>query len=177
MRKIVLVLFILALSAGSALALDMEAKSFYAQGIFALPTGDWSDAAGNGFGGGIGMLVPHNEQLNFRGEVSFIKFGGKSFGDYDWSYRVIPIVALAEYTFQYDSPLYGLGGLGLYMGHFSADYTGPDGFGFGSYDDNNNDFGLVIGGGYHVNEQICVEGRFNIVSDSNELTIHGVYHF
>ena len=57
MRKIVLVFLILALSAGSALALDMEAKSFYAQGIFALPTGDWSDAAGNGFGGGIGGML------------------------------------------------------------------------------------------------------------------------
>ena len=47
MRKLLALSFVM-LFALPALALDMDAKSFYAQGVFSLPSGDFGDVAGNG---------------------------------------------------------------------------------------------------------------------------------
>jgi hypothetical protein len=181
MRKIMLVLFILAFSAGSAMALDMAAKSFYVQGVFSLPTGNFGDFAGNGFGGGVGISVPQDDRLSFRGEVSYLFFGGKSYdyGTYSWdySYSMIPLVALAEYTFVPDSPAYGLGGAGLFMSRWSVEGKEPiTDYSFDT-SDSSTDFGICLGGGFNVNEKLSVEGRYNIISDANQLTINGIYHF
>lgn len=175
MRKALFIACLLVLGAGNALALDMEARSFYAQGILSLPTGDFGDVAGTGFGGGVGVLVPHDAQLNFRGEIGFLFFGGQTFGDLDYSYSMIPVVALAEYTFQPGGPFYGLGGLGLFVSRFSVDGSA----GGISFDDSDSstDFGVTLGAGYRLNEQFSVEGRFNLISDANQATVSGVYHF
>lgn len=177
MRKIAFALFILMLAAGPALGLDMDAKSFYVHGTFSLPSGDFGDIAGNGFGGGIGIKVPHNDQLNFRGEVGYIKFAEKSLGDLDYSFSQIPIMVLAEYMFSYDSPFYGLGGVGFHRLSFDATYTGPASEFFGDFDDSSTEFGFTIGAGYGVNEQINVEGRYNVISDGDQITVIGTYAF
>ena len=39
------------------------------------------------------------------------------------------------------------------------------------------EFGLVVGGGISVNEQFNLEGRLNLISDSNQLTVNGTYTF
>ncbi len=175
MRKIVFAMAALLLFSGSALALDMEAKSFYAHGVFSLPTGDFGDFAGNGFGGGVGVKVPHSEQINFRGEVGYIMFGGQDFGAHSYSYSMIPILALAEYHFAYDNPLYGLGGVGLYMmrWNWEGEILGI------AFDESSSssEFGFAFGGGYGVNEKINIEGRFNIISNSNQVTVSGTYSF
>lgn len=181
MSKIALAMIALLLMTGSALALDMEAKSFYAFGTFSLPSGDFGDFAGNGFGGGVGIEVPHNEQINFRGEIGYIKFGGQDldFGTYTYSYdySMIPILALAEYHFDPDTPFYGLGGVGIYMLRYDATYDGPTG-GFNvDLDGSTSEFGFTAGGGYAVNEKINIEGRFNIISNSNQITVSGTYGF
>ncbi len=175
MRKIGIALITLLLMSGTALALDMDAKSFYAHGVFSLPSGDFGDFAGNGFGGGVGVKAPHNEQINFRGEVGYIMFGGQDFGPYSYSYSMIPIVALAEYHFSYDSPFYGLGGLGLYMmrWNWEGEFLGVA----VDTSSSSSEFGFTAGGGYSVNEKINIEGRFNIISNSNQITVGGTYAF
>jgi opacity protein-like surface antigen len=181
MRKLALALLVLALSAGAASAMDMAARTFYIHGIFSLPTGDFGDVAGNGFGGGVGISVPHNDMLNFRGEVGYVIFGGQTldFGteSLDYSYSMIPIVALAEYHFDPDTPLYGLGGAGLFMSRASVE--GKDPFTGEDFDDSESstDFGISLGGGFRINEQLAGEMRYNVISDANQLTVGVVYQF
>jgi opacity protein-like surface antigen len=181
MRKLALALLIVALSAGAASAMDMAARTFYIHGVFSLPTGNFGDFAGNGFGGGVGISVPHNDMLNFRGEVGYIMFAGESYdyGTYSWdySYSMIPIVALAEYHFNPDTPLYGLGGAGLFMSRFSVEGEEPiTGTTFDN-SDSSTDFGLSLGAGFGVNEKFSVEGRYNIISDANQFTVNVIFRF
>jgi len=185
MRKLALAFVILALSASGAMAMDMAARTFYIHGIFSLPTGDFGDYAGNGFGGGVGISVPHNDMLNFRGEVGYIMFGKEdfSYGDYSWEYgfSMIPIVALAEYTFSPDTPVYGLGGVGLHI--LRSTWEGDDPFSDGTIDESDSEtkFGFALGGGFNVNERFSVEGRYTLIPDSDQsadqLTINGILHF
>jgi hypothetical protein len=178
MRKLALALLIVALSAGAASALDMGARTFYIHGVFVLPTGDWSDFAGNGFGGGVGIRVPHDDRLSFRGEVGYIFYGGKDYdyGDFggvvEYSYSEIPIVALAEYQFNPDSPIYGLGGVGIHRFAVSIDPE-PD----FQFDDSSMEFGLTLGGGFRVNESVSGEMRYNLISDANQFTVNVVFQF
>ena len=180
MRKILpifittVLLFLLA-SNGFA-QLNFEAKSYYAHGVLTLPSGDFGDVAGTGIGGGIGLRVPYSEQLDFRGELGYIMYGGQDFGSYEWSYGMIPLTVLGEYRMQPDSPGYFLGGLGLTIVRVS--WEGDDAF-FGTVDesDSSTEFSLSLGGGYDVNEQFSVEGRYNIISDTSYLSVHGTYAF
>jgi len=170
-------LALLAFGATQAAALDFDQKSFYAQGMLSVPMGDWSDFVNTGFGGGVGMVVPHTDELTFRGEVSYLTWGTDSdfFGaDYDVSASGVPVLVLAQYNLE-DNPFYLLGGVGLAFMSVKVEYSGP--FGSGSASDGSTEFGLVAGGGYAVNEQIAIEGRFNLISDANHLTVGGVYHF
>jgi len=177
MRKLALALLVLALSAGAASAMDMAARTFYIHGIFSLPTGDFGDAAGNGFGGGVGIRVPHDDRLSFRGEVGYIKFMTEEldFGlddTYEWSWSQIPIVALAEYQFNPDSPIYGLGGAGFHIFSLSVDPE-PE----YPYDDSSTECGITLGGGFRINEQLSGEMRYNLISDANQLTVNVVFQF
>ncbi|MEZ4389277.1 MAG: outer membrane beta-barrel protein [Candidatus Krumholzibacteriia bacterium] len=180
MFKRSLALFALAalvLGATGASALDFQQKSWYAQGLLSMPIGDWSDFVNLGFGGGFGMTVPHTDVLSFRGEISYLTYGTDSgfYGDdYDVSASGVPVLVLAEYDLA-DNPFYLVGGLGLAFMSVKVDYNGP--FGSASASDGSTEFGLVAGGGYVVNENISIEGRLNLISDSNHLSVGGVYHF
>lgn len=183
MRKLVISVFLMLLVAGSAFAqLDFEAKSFYAQGMLTLPSGDWGDAAGTGFGGGVGMTVPYSELLSFRGEISYVMYAGKDFGDYEFSYSMIPVAVLGQYRMKAEDQYFLLGGLGMTSVKFDAEYTGEVIEGFesfygGDYDYSSTEFTLILGGGFDLNEQVALEGRFNMVSDANFLSVHGTYAF
>ncbi len=188
MRKVVISVFLMLAVAGTAMAqLDMDAKSFYAQGIVSLPTGDLGDFAGTGFGGGVGMTVPYSELLNFRAEAGYIMFGGKDFdgglgvGTQKWSYSMIPIVALGEYKMKVEDPYFLLGGVGFTMLKASYDYSYPatafTPAGSGSIDANSTEFTLTLGGGYEVNEQISIEGRYHVISNASYMSVHGTYAF
>ncbi len=165
--------FIVALPAA---ALDFDQKQWYGQGIVALPMGNFGDIANLGFGAGVGMLVPHTPELSFRGEVSYIYFTTEDFGDVDVSASLIPITALAQYNMK-DSELYLLGGLGIALAKASIDY-GTEFPGFdGSDSDTSTEFGLTLGAGYHVKPGMTLEGRFNVISDANSLSVNLGYFF
>lgn len=186
MRKLVSVLLTSALIlivAGSAFAeLNMEAKSFYAQGIISLPVGNFGDIAGTGFGGGLGMNVPYSELMSFRAEAGYLMYGKKDFGLVEYSMAMIPIVALAQYRMKVEDPYYLLGGAGITIVKSSFDtppveYLGVTISEGGSFDESSSEFTLTVGGGYDVNEQLAIEGRYHIISDTSYLSVHGVYAF
>ena len=160
-------------SGGSA----FDDVSWFAWGELAAPFGDWSDEAGMGFGGGLGALLPHSEKINFRGEIGYIKYGAEDFEDFELSYSMIPILALAEYMTQPDNPLYFVGGLGIILRKFDAEYTGTDSRFNVDFDGSDTEIGLVAGGGYRVNEQFNFEARLHLISDSSVITFGGMYLF
>ena len=165
----------------SALAMDTSQIAWYAHGDLALPSGDFGDFAGTGFGAGVGGAMPYNESLTLRGEVGYIHFGGQEFGTWNWSYALIPIMFLGEYQFTPGSQFYGVGGLGLTMARAGVEYgyidpwTGQN----ISVDETNSDseIGIAVGGGFHLNEQMTLEGRYNLVSDLDYLSVHFLYNF
>ena len=166
------------LAAVPALALDFQQKSFYGQGVVTLPMGDFGDVAKLGIGAGVGMTVPHTEQITFRGEISYIYYTTEDFGDADVSVSQIPVMVLGQYNMT-DSDLYLLGGLGLVFSKLDMDvefsyegYTYSD-----SASDSSTDLGLVLGAGYNLKPGMVLEGRFNMVSDANSVSAHVGFSF
>jgi len=178
MTKRYLVLFALltiGLLATQASALDWDESSFYAQGAIQLPMGDFGDIANLGFGPGFGVLVPHSDELSFRGQIAYYFYSTEDVPGGDVSVHAIPLLALVQYNLE-DSPVYLLGGLGLTFASASYDYD-VEGFGSGSYDDSETKFTFTAGAGYPVAEKISLEARFNLISDANSLQFGGIFHF
>lgn len=164
--------------AAPANAFDFDQKQFYGQGVFALPVGDFGDIAKFGFGAGLGLMVPHNEALAFRGEASFLYYLDDVEGDVDVTLWQVPVQFFAQYTFP-NSQFYGLGGLGLSFNHAESSYEVQTLGGTVKRDasDTETEVALSFGGGYQIDEKIGLEARFNIVSDANSLSAHFGYRF
>ncbi|MBD3222465.1 outer membrane beta-barrel protein [bacterium] len=174
---VLLAMLIIGLFATQASALEFEDASFYAQGAIQLPIGDWSDFVSLGFGPGVGIHVPHSDELAFRGELSYFFYSTDSdfFGDdADVSASALPILVLGQYNLE-DSPVYIIGGLGLTM--LSVDIEYDSAFGSFSSDDSSTEFSFVAGAGFWAGESFSIEGRFNLISDANSLQAGGVFHF
>ena len=169
-RLVLLTATIAILAAVPASALDFDQKAWYAQGILALPMGDFGDYANLGFGGGLGIKVPHSPELDFRGEVSYLYFSTEDVPEADVSFSMIPILALAQYNMD-SSSVYLLGGLGFVIGKTSIESTVA---GFGDFDvsESETDLGLVVGAGANLSPTMTIEGRFNAVSDANSVSAH-----
>jgi hypothetical protein len=86
---------------------------------------------------------------------------------------------LAEYHMTADSPAYFLGGVGITR--VGASFEGSEDTIFGpitiDVSDSSMEFTLTAGGGFQVNEQVGIEGRFNIISDTSYISVHGTYAF
>jgi len=167
-----LLVFIVLSLAIPAVALDLEARTYYGHGSLTLPIGDFSDYAGIGIGGGGGMVVPFDQALTFKSELGLNLFSGKSFQNYDSRVIMIPLIGLASYQLDPEGPIYALGGFGLTMVHVSLDYPNN-----GNDSDNDIELTLTGGAGYKLNNQLAVEWRLTIISNSNYLSVNGVYHF
>ncbi len=90
---------------------------------------------------------------------------------------MIPILRLAEYYTEPDNPLYFVGGLGIILRKVSFEYTGEHSAFVGDGDSSDTEIGLVAGGGYGVNEQVNIEARLHLISDSSAITFGGMYLF
>ena len=144
-------ILILALAVGCLAFWDASAQvnGYGARGVLALPTGDFSNSAGTGFGG-IGMvLYGFNENLNFSGSVGYIAFGGKentffNTEGYKYSYALIPITTGARYYFggtESKTRFYAGGELGYFIYSLSVDT--PEGESAGAGVGSTGRFGLT----------------------------------
>ncbi len=180
MLALIAVFAVVSVPAAQAEGSAMDNLTWYAAGNLAIPFRDWSDFAGLGFGGAIGARLPHNDNLTFRGEAGFTKFGGKDIDvvadTWSYSYSMIPILALCEYGMDPDSPLYLVGGLGFINRRVSIDAP-SNGFIDISGSTSDTEIGLVAGGGFRASDKFDVEARLNLVSDSSTLSAQGVVHF
>jgi Outer membrane protein beta-barrel domain len=175
--SIAICVVVLIASAMPALALDMTQKSFYGAGSVMLPTGDFGDFAGTGFGGVVGVSVPHDAKMTFRGEAGYTMFAGKDFGTLEYSYNMIPILALVEYIFTPGSQFYGVGGAGLTNVGFEYDQPATAFSSAFNVSDSSMELTIVAGGGFKVDEKIAIEARYTIISDANTIVVVGKYNF
>lgn len=168
-KRCAVVVMCLALATSAATALDFEQMQWYGHGLLALPMGDFGDVANLGLGAGVGLTVPHMENLNFRGEISYIHFTTEDYPDADLSASMIPLVVLAEYHLE---SAYVLGGLGLVFRQSEVDFEGSD-----SVSDNDSEIGIILGGGLALSPSLNLEGRLNLISDSNYISAHVSFRF
>ncbi len=175
MRKLLALTLLISLFAMPAMALDFAAKSFYIQGEVSFPMSDFGDVATLGYGGGLGMMVPHNENISFGLEASYLMFSPEDVEGADVSISMIPVLVLMDYNLT-NSSLYLLGGVGIAFGSSSVEFDDPDLAGY-EVDDSSSDFAAALGLGFDATPNLFFEGRYNLISDANQASLHLGYRF
>lgn len=168
MRKLLSLVVLASLIAVPALALDFDAKQFYVQAEAAFPMGDWGDSVNLGYGAGVGLMVPHSEQLSFGLEATYLMFATEDYPGADVSWSMIPVLFLGQYHMA-DSAVYLLGGLGIAFGSSEIDFDDPDEI---DWDSSGSDLAIAFGAGIDATPNLFFEGRFNAISDANMLGLH-----
>jgi len=135
----------------------------------ALPMGDFGDVAGTGFGATGQFEYVYNPNISIVGHLGYIKWGGKDFGFYKWSYSVIPIKGGAKYYFDpIKRGFYGSGEIGLHLFSYSSE---SDIGGVPDYSESSTEFGLALIGGYEMPAGqtfiLDLSVRYELISDLN----------
>lgn len=190
MKRLLLVTFILILI--SSFAFTQEGKMTLGAGAeLALPSGDFGDFAGTGFGGTANFLYHMNDQLAISGSVGYITWGGKSLdlgllGKWEYSYSAIPILAGGRYYFSTgDSRLYGSAEIGLYMFSFTVTTPSYSLFGItvpgGETTESESEFAIAPGIGYEMkigdNLYLDLTGKYILISDANNIAVRAGISF
>ncbi|MCK4595226.1 porin family protein [candidate division WOR-3 bacterium] len=90
-------------------------------GNFSMPLGDFGDAAGMGFGGGVKFCYDFSPTLGLGVEAGYIMFGGETMdlgilGEWEYSYNMIPVLAgINYYVLPGPAKVYVTAGGGLYI--------------------------------------------------------------
>jgi len=176
MKKVLVTIVALFLFVGVSQA---QKKMYGNVGVtVALPMGTFGDFAGTGIGGSAQFEMEFMPQLLGTASVGYIKWGGKDFGTFSYSYSAVPVLVGAKYFFMPAGGFYGQAQLGLYF--FSADVTVPavsvGGFSFGgSAGGSSSDFAFSIGAGYELplspKLMLDLGGAFLLISDSNNIVV------
>lgn len=154
MRIHSLVFSTLALATGTAVADDAVAtttktKTIAVDGGVAMPTGDWGNAAGFGFGALVRFEMPVLPKLVVTARAGYIQHLSKGGGDMaggDSSTSEIPILGGVRYLFsqQATSAWYGAAELGFVNYRVSLDAGGM------SQSSSSTNLGMSLGGGYRT---------------------------
>ena len=150
-------LILTSLAATPALADDVteptavRRKTIGIDGGFAMPTGDWGDAAGFGFGALARLEIPFRPGITFTARAGYIHHVSKEAeggvgGSADSSTSEIPFFAGARYAFsrQATSEIYGAAELGIVMYRVSIDLGGE------SMSETDTNLGMTLGAGYRT---------------------------
>lgn len=150
----------------------------------ALPMGNFGDVAGTGIGGTAQFEMQFMPQLLGTASAGYIKWGGKDFGTFSYSYSAVPVMVGAKYYFMPTGGFYGHGQLGIYF--FSADVEAPavsvGGFTFGGdLGGSSSEFSLSLGAGYELplspKLMLDLSGAYIIISDLGHIGIRAGVKF
>ena len=183
MKKYVVILLVLCFGLFQIVSAEGE-KSVSVGANLSIPSGDWSDFAGTGFGGTVQFLYAVNANMAVVGQAGYIMFGGKSIemANYktEWDYSAIPIVAGGRYYLGAgNGPKPFVGALvGLHMFKFKGKTTTTI---FGTTQTNEGSesktkFGFAPMAGVEVNN-IDVSAFYMIISDLNYIGVRVAYAF
>lgn len=161
----------------AALVIFSVASSF-AQGRFsigaelALPSGDFGDAVGTGFGASVRYEAPINDNLSWMATAGFITFGKKDIGGgVDVSASLIPINAGLKYYFTESfNGFYAGAELGINLVKVKAEFDGD------SQSASETEFGFAPQIGYHL-AKFDFAVRYAIVSDADYIGLRAAYVF
>jgi hypothetical protein len=149
--------------------------SIGAGAVVALPMGTFGDIAGTGFGATGAFEISFMPQLVGIGQIGYISWGGKDFGEFSYGYSAVPLLFGVKYYFTPTVPFYGTASLGFHFLNANAEFKGIGGFGAFSASGSSTEFTFVLGAGYEVpvSPKVSLDftGTFNIISDANYVGI------
>lgn len=164
---ILLALFTGVVSAQSRMGLSVQAGAF-------LPTGDFSDGAGTGFGGTATLFYDVSPMFQLTGSAGYATWGPKESlpSGYDYSLSTVPVLVGGRYSFGKDNFMpYLLAELGV---HFLSS-TVEDPF-FGKRTDSSTKFGFAPGVGfvYKFNPKVGldVNVKYDLISTEGSSTTY-----
>jgi hypothetical protein len=182
MKKVLITIVALFLFVGISQA---QNKMFLNVGAnVALPMGNFGDVAGTGFGGTAQFEMQFMPQLYGTASAGYIKWGGKDFGSFSYSYSAVPVLVGAKYFFMPAGGFYGQAQLGIYF--FSSDVTVPTinvgGFSYGgSTGGSSSEFTLSLGAGYELalspKLNLDLSGAYIVISDFGHIGLRAGVKF
>ncbi|MBI4811305.1 MAG: outer membrane beta-barrel protein [Ignavibacteriales bacterium] len=183
MKRLLLVFLLFLLASSLSFSQDGKMK-LGVGGEILLPSGDFGDIAGTGFGGTANFLYLVNDQIAISGTAGYITWGSKSFdmglGEWEYSYSAIPILAGGRYYFTTgDARVYGSAELGLYMFNFTVTTPSYEFLGYtvegGETSESESEFTFAPGVGYEMkigdNMNLDLTGKYLIISDAYNLNL------
>ena len=171
MRIVLPVLVFLALCTS---ALVSQSKITASPGVeFSVPTGDFADAAGVGFGISGRIQYAYQPNLGFMGTLGYVWWGSKDAGSVKYSARALQILVGPKYYFQKN--FYGLAEVGIYSvtGSVEGSFAGTP------YDvsDTESDFMFGLGAGYEYQKFEFEVKYFLVDPDVTNLAFRVGYRF
>jgi len=177
MKKLLVLFAILALTLTSLNAQGKTVK-FDVAGELALPTGNFGNVAGIGFGLSGKAYYPFNEKMDFTMLLGYTYFTGEENAYYEYNYSALPILFGVKYDLSNVTPgFYASGELGITVLMFSMEYTGPansylDGYDYSSSD---SEFTLGLSAGYGINN-FDLSASYRLVSNANQFVLRVGYY-
>ncbi|MCC7431235.1 outer membrane beta-barrel protein [bacterium] len=137
-------------------------------GNLAMPTGDFADAAGFGFGAGVSVGKSISSKLSAKLGASYLMFGEKN----NTTFSIIPILGTVNYYFGGSEKFmpYGSFSLGMYMN--SAEFE----IGTVKVSTDETKFGFAPGAGFLMpmgSNKLDVSVNYNF-ADGSDLTYLGI---
>lgn len=176
MKRILAVVAALVLVASLSSAQMTPEKGKMSWGIGAeisIPTGDWGDAVGFGFGGSGRFQYMLENNIGLYGQLGYLTWGEKDLGGVKTKGSAFTILGGGKYYFQ--GGFYAMAELGIYSASIDATVTIP-GFGTFSGESSSSEFVLAPGVGYEMGAiDICA--KYVINGDISNIGVRVGYNF
>lgn len=149
-------------------ALTPAFSQFSAGFNLGIPSGNWSNGYGIGFGVDGRYEAPIQDKLNWTASLGYFSFAGKTYQGFSFSsISAVPVVGGIKYYFQQSNKgFYGAADLGLYF--LSASYSGANG--------STTRFGFAPALGYRM-DKFDFSLRYNAVTDFSYMGLRAAYIF
>ncbi len=170
MKRIIVVLF--SVFFFSSLIIAQGKMGLSVQGGIAIPTGDFGDAAGMGFGGSTTFMYEVSPMLHITGSIGYSTWGPKEDlpAGFDYSFSSIPVLVGARYVLGKGNFLpYISAELGMHF--LSSTVKSPF---FGDQSDSEAKFGFAPGAGFffafNPKTMLDVSLKYNIITTEGSST-------
>jgi len=177
-RSVIVMVSLLVIVAAGGLFAQVQNNKLSGGLELSIPTGDFGDVAGTGFGVSGQYLYAFRKDITITGSAGYLMWGGKDFGYYSYNYSDIPIKGGLRY---YINPgFYVMGELGLHIYMFSFEYEDPITHIKVSDSDSDTEFGFAPGVGYEhrINEKMTFDLSIRYeIGDLDYLAIRGGLNF
>ncbi len=140
---------------------------FSVGGELALPSGDWADFVGIGFGGSVRYESPINDNLSWMGTAGYVTFAEKD--NSGLTFSMIPIHGGVKYYFTESfSGFYAGGEIGVTIAKATVDISGT------SVSASDSEVSFAPSVGYHLGS-IDLSARYQIITDANFIGVRIAY--